>query len=81
MKIQNRPAVFVEANMHAREWATSATATWLINELVNPSDAGIRNLAETVDFYILVVANPDGFVFTHTSVSLIVGYSLYHKVL
>ncbi|KAJ6647129.1 Zinc carboxypeptidase A 1 [Pseudolycoriella hygida] len=66
----NHPAVFIEANFHAREWASSATATWIINELLTSTDQQLRALANTVDFYIVPVANPDGFVFSHESTRL-----------
>jgi len=66
----NNPAIFIEANIHAREWASSATATWLINELISSNDAETRAMANTVDWYICPVANPDGFVFAHESTRL-----------
>lgn len=64
------PAIFVEANIHAREWASSATATWLINELISSNDPETRAMANTIDWYIVPVANPDGFVFSHTTTRL-----------
>lgn len=64
------PAIFIEANIHAREWASSATATWVINELISSSDAETRAMANTLDWYICPVANPDGFVFSHTTTRL-----------
>lgn len=60
-------AIFVEANIHAREWISSATATFLINELVTSRDPEIRNLAESHDWYIIPVSNPDGLQFSHTN--------------
>ncbi|XP_037034305.1 zinc carboxypeptidase-like [Bradysia coprophila] len=66
----NNPAVFIEANFHAREWASSATATWIINELLSSTDPETRQIANTVDWYICPVANPDGFVFSHESTRL-----------
>ncbi|KFB45618.1 AGAP008370-PA-like protein [Anopheles sinensis] len=55
------PGVFIEANIHAREWITSATVTWLINEFLTSTDPSVRDLAENYDWYILPVVNPDGF--------------------
>lgn len=55
----------MESNIHAREWITSATATWLLNELLTSADPETRELATNIDWYFLVVANPDGFAFTH----------------
>ncbi|XP_017060386.1 zinc carboxypeptidase-like [Drosophila ficusphila] len=61
----NNPGVLIESNIHAREWITSATATWLINEFLTSQDEGVRNLAENHDWYIVPVLNVDGFVYTH----------------
>ncbi|XP_059619301.1 zinc carboxypeptidase-like [Phlebotomus argentipes] len=63
---QNNPGVFIEANTHAREWITSATATYVINELLTSQDADVRRIAESYDWYIFPMVNPDGFVFSKT---------------
>ncbi|TMW44837.1 hypothetical protein DOY81_010087 [Sarcophaga bullata] len=59
------PGIFIEANIHAREWITSATATWFINQLLTSKDAKVRELAESIDWYIIPVFNVDGFVYSH----------------
>ncbi|XP_068143640.1 zinc carboxypeptidase [Drosophila tropicalis] len=59
------PGVFIESNIHAREWITSATATWLINQFLTSEDEMIRSLAENHDWYIVPVLNVDGFVYSH----------------
>ncbi|KAL7740261.1 hypothetical protein ACLKA6_014523 [Drosophila palustris] len=61
----DNPGVFIESNIHAREWITSATATWFINQLLSSKDDLIRELAESHDWYIVPVLNVDGFVYTH----------------
>ncbi|XP_053673863.1 zinc carboxypeptidase A 1-like [Anopheles nili] len=61
------PGIFLEANIHAREWITSATATWLLNELLTSQDPAVRELATSYDWYILPVANPDGFHYTKST--------------
>ncbi|EDW52014.1 zinc carboxypeptidase [Drosophila sechellia] len=61
----NNPGVLIESNIHAREWITSATATWLINEFLTSTDELVRDLAENHDWYIVPVLNVDGFVYTH----------------
>jgi murein tripeptide amidase MpaA len=62
-KTGNR-GIFIESNIHAREWITSATATWIINELLTSNDPAIRDIAENYDWYIIPVINPDGFQYT-----------------
>uniref|UniRef100_A0A182PLQ5 Zinc carboxypeptidase A 1 n=1 Tax=Anopheles epiroticus TaxID=199890 RepID=A0A182PLQ5_9DIPT len=70
IKLSYKPdnqAIFIDANIHAREWITSATITWVLNELLTSEDARVRYIAENYDWYIVPVANPDGFVYTHTT--------------
>ncbi|XP_043264933.1 carboxypeptidase B-like [Colletes gigas] len=55
---QNAPAVWIDGGIHAREWISPAAVTYIIDYLVENSE----NL-ET-DFYILPVANPDGYEYT-----------------
>ncbi len=55
---QDKPGVFVEAGIHAREWISPATATYMIRSLVE--DPSNRDLLQYFDFYILPVSNPDG---------------------
>ncbi|XP_058987662.1 zinc carboxypeptidase-like [Musca domestica] len=59
------PGIFIESNIHAREWITSATATWFIDQLLSSSDPEVRNLAENYDWYIIPVFNVDGFEYSH----------------
>lgn len=66
----NNPGVLIESNIHAREWITSATATWLINEFLTSTDELVRDLAENHDWYIVPVLNVDGFVYTHEKVPM-----------
>ena len=48
--------------IHAREWISPATATYILMELVENSNAN-DDILELYDVYILPVANPDGYVF------------------
>jgi murein tripeptide amidase MpaA len=58
-----KPAVFIESNTHAREWVANAVATYLINELLTGT---LTKRLDEFDFYIVPVANPDGYEFSHT---------------
>ncbi|KAH8412130.1 hypothetical protein KR009_000022 [Drosophila setifemur] len=57
--------IFIESNIHAREWITSASATWFINQLLTSEDPDVRNLAENYDWHIVPVFNVDGFEYSH----------------
>jgi len=59
------PGIFIETNVHAREWITSATVTYFINELLNSNRTELINLRENIDWYIVPVYNVDGFVYSH----------------
>jgi len=57
-----KPAVWIDAGIHAREWISPATALYFINQLVeHPEDPQNRFVVEQLDLYILPSANPDGY--------------------
>jgi len=62
----NKPSIWVDAGIHAREWIAPATATWIINELLR-NNSQYRDILNGVDFYFLPSANPDGYKFSHTT--------------
>ena len=62
------PIAWIEAGIHAREWIASAVATFLINELVNNEDN--KDILDNINFHILPMANPDGYEYTRSTVSL-----------
>ncbi|XP_017893176.1 zinc carboxypeptidase-like [Ceratina calcarata] len=63
----NKPGIFIEGGIHAREWITPAAILYMVNELLHSKDASVRALAESHDWYIFPVFNPDGYVYTHTT--------------
>ncbi|XP_068143102.1 zinc carboxypeptidase isoform X2 [Drosophila tropicalis] len=62
---EGNPAVFIESNIHAREWITSATITYFIDELLVPRRPGLLDIANNIDWYIIPVLNVDGFSYSH----------------
>lgn len=58
------PGIFLESNIHAREWITSATTTWILNELLTSTTPEVQEIAKNYDWYILPVTNPDGLNYT-----------------
>ncbi|CAJ0572849.1 unnamed protein product, partial [Mesorhabditis spiculigera] len=61
--IGEKPAFWIDAGIHAREWIAPATAMYTVRQLVEgyDTDPQIHTLMDSVDFYILPVMNPDGY--------------------
>ncbi|XP_041853831.1 carboxypeptidase A2-like [Melanotaenia boesemani] len=64
-----RPAIWIDTGIHSREWVSQATGVWTANKIATDygSDASLTSLLNTMDIYLLIAANPDGYVFTHTN--------------
>lgn len=62
-----RTGVFVEGGIHAREWISPSTVTFLLNQLLTSEDPAVQDIATTFDWYIVPVVNPDGYAFTFDS--------------
>ncbi|XP_061576876.1 carboxypeptidase A2-like [Cololabis saira] len=63
----NRPAIWMDTGIHAREWVSQATGVWTANKLASEygSDASVTSLLDNMDVFMLLLANPDGYAFTH----------------
>lgn len=64
-KREGNKAILIEGNIHAMEWISSATVTFILNQLINSEDAQIQRLTEEYDWIVVPMVNPDGFVYTH----------------
>ncbi|CAD1480292.1 unnamed protein product [Heterotrigona itama] len=60
-----KPAIWIDAGMHAREWIGSAVATYIVSQLVE-KNSSYAKLLDNTDWMILPVVNPDGYEFSHT---------------
>ena len=62
----NRPQVAINSTIHAREWITTPASAYLMENLVRGYDTNprVRNLMDTVDWYITPVLNADGYVYS-----------------
>uniref|UniRef100_A0A182SPT0 Peptidase M14 domain-containing protein n=1 Tax=Anopheles maculatus TaxID=74869 RepID=A0A182SPT0_9DIPT len=60
----SQPVVFVDAGIHAREWAAPATAMYLISELVENADQH-KDLLAGLTWTIVPIVNPDGYEYSH----------------
>jgi len=61
----SRPAMWIDGGIHAREWVSPAAVTFMASELVE-NDEAHPDLAKELDWYILPVVNPDGYLYTQT---------------
>ncbi|XP_016068886.1 PREDICTED: carboxypeptidase A4 [Miniopterus natalensis] len=63
-----RPAIWLNAGIHSREWISQATAMWTARKIVSDygKEPAITSILEKMDVFLLPVANPDGYVYTHT---------------
>ncbi|CAL8290273.1 unnamed protein product [Lota lota] len=65
----NRPAIWIDTGIHSREWVSPATGIWTANKIAMDygTDASLTSLLNTMDIYMLLLANPDGYSYTHTN--------------
>ncbi|XP_035443467.2 carboxypeptidase B-like [Spodoptera frugiperda] len=60
----SKPVVMMQSLLHSREWVTLPATLYAIRKLV--VDVTESDLVQNIDWIILPVANPDGYVFTLT---------------
>ncbi|XP_039310981.1 carboxypeptidase B isoform X2 [Solenopsis invicta] len=63
---QKKPAIWIDAGMHGREWIGTAVATYILNQLVE-KNTSYTKLLDNSDWMILPVVNPDGYEYSHVS--------------
>lgn len=59
----SKPVIFMDSNIHAREWIAVMTTLNLIHELVDHADEFPEMFA--ADWMIIPMANPDGYEYSH----------------
>lgn len=63
----SKPGIWIDGGMHAREWISPATVTYIANKLITNRNGEADDLLDMFDWYIVPVANPDGYEYTHTN--------------
>jgi len=65
----DKPSLIVHGMIHAREWISPMTVTYLVRGLVEGygTDDRITTLLDTVTFRVIPILNPDGFDYTWTN--------------
>ncbi|XP_039566043.1 carboxypeptidase A1-like isoform X3 [Passer montanus] len=64
-----RAAIWLDTGIHAREWITHATGLWTANKIAKEygQDPSVTAILDSMDIFLEIVTNPDGFAFTHSS--------------
>lgn len=65
----SRPVVFIDAGVHAREWAAHATSLFFLHELLENRYQNL-DILENVDFVVIPDVNPDGYDYSREYVSI-----------
>ncbi|XP_038136379.1 carboxypeptidase A5 [Cyprinodon tularosa] len=65
----NRPAIWIDTGIHAREWITQASGLWFAKKIVTDygKDPAITAILNNMDIFLEIATNPDGYYFTHVS--------------
>lgn len=58
--------IFIEANIHAREWIAVESTAWIIDHLLRHNGEG-PNFLKRFTWYIFPTVNPDGLAYTHST--------------
>jgi len=63
-------AIWLDAGIHAREWLSPCTCTWIVDRLLKDfrnGDANIVKLLNHYELHVLCLVNPDGYEHSHTT--------------
>ncbi|XP_027870689.1 carboxypeptidase A1-like [Xiphophorus couchianus] len=65
----NRPAIWIDTGIHAREWVTQASGIVFAKKIVTEygTDSAVTEILNRMDVFLEMVVNPDGYHFTHTN--------------
>ncbi|XP_041058945.1 carboxypeptidase A1-like isoform X1 [Carcharodon carcharias] len=65
---RKRPAIWIDSAIHGREWISPAVAIWIAKKITTDygNDPSITSLLNKMDIFMLIMANPDGYVYSRT---------------
>ena len=64
------PGIWLDAGVHCREWLGQATAVHILETILTDSSAEAQDLRDNYRIYIAPNMNPDGYVYTWTTVRM-----------
>ncbi|XP_053174972.1 carboxypeptidase A4 [Scomber japonicus] len=66
---EKRPSIWIDTGIHSREWVSQATGVWTANKLATDfwTVPSLTTLLHKMDIYMLILANPDGYAYTHSN--------------
>ncbi|KAI8440683.1 hypothetical protein MSG28_009037 [Choristoneura fumiferana] len=59
---EDKPVIFIDGGIHAREWISPPSVTWMIHKLTE--DVTEPDLLNNFDWILMPVVNPDGYAYT-----------------
>jgi len=61
-----KPTIWIDAGIHAREWISHTTNMYIIDKLIEEYDTVpfVKQMRDTYDWYFLPIVNPDGYAYT-----------------
>ncbi|XP_076350463.1 carboxypeptidase A2-like isoform X3 [Tachypleus tridentatus] len=70
--LKDKPIVWIDSGIHAREWISVTTAVYIATQLVEKynSEKDVKVLVDSYEWYIMPCANPDGYEYSHTKYKL-----------
>lgn len=58
--------MWIDGGIHAREWISPAAVTYVVNQLIEDWE-NQPSYIQNIDWYVLPLANPDGYEYSHTN--------------
>lgn len=68
-RVRTRRVAYIQGGVHGREWITPLSVLYFANEILSNIRA-FQKVLNDVELYLLPLANPDGYEYSFTTVSI-----------